>query len=277
MKSSWFDYVRPRDVPEALNALRRGGTDAKFLAGGQSLGPMLNLRLARPRLLIDVSRIDALNAIDEMPDAWSIGAGVTHARIEDANGSLHGAEMLVEVASGIAYRGVRNRGTVGGSLAHADPAADWPLTLAALGAAIYVRNTSGQTRSLPADDFGTMAFTTRLAEDEIIEMVSVPKLSSAARYGYFKFCRKTGEFPEASAAAVFDPAKRMARIFMGALSGAPRSLNELAEKAAQSGISSVTDDIILSAIKAAEPKLDAVDLILHATAVSRALKKVVAL
>lgn len=276
MKPSTFDYVRPRNISEALAALRQGGADAKFLAGGQSLGPMLNLRLARPKLLIDVSRLAELNRLEDASNAWLIGGAVTHARIEDAESGLTGAKMLIEVAGGIAYRGVRNRGTVGGSLAHADPAADWPLALAALGASIRVRNASGQTRVLPADDFVTMAFTTRLAEDEIIEAVTVPKLSPAGRYGYFKFCRKTGEFPEASAAAVFDSTSGTARVFMGALTGAPRSLPRLAEAVARQGASAITTDAIAAAVMAAERNLDSVDINLHAAAVSRALKRALA-
>jgi carbon-monoxide dehydrogenase medium subunit len=273
MKSSSFDYLRAREVPEALTALAQGGSDAKLLAGGQSLGPMLNLRLARPKLLIDVSRIAALKTIEEKPHSWSIGAAVTHAKMEDAKSTFHGAMMLGEVAAGIAYRGIRNRGTIGGSLAHADPAADWPLALATLAAVIHLRNAAGQTRLVPADDFATTAFTTRLAEDEMIESVSVPKISSAGRYGYFKFCRKTGEFAEASAAVVFDPEYRTARIFMGALSGAPRALHQLAEAIAQHGRSAVTSDTIATAVRHADPNLDSVDVHLHATVVRRAIER----
>jgi carbon-monoxide dehydrogenase medium subunit len=237
---------------------------------------MLNLRLVRPSLLIDVSRIDALLGVEEKSDAWLIGAAVTHARIEDANGRMRGASMLVEVAAGIAYRGVRNRGTMGGSLAHADPAADWPLALAALGATINLRNAAGRARSLPADDFITMAFTTRLADDEIVESITVPKLSSAARHGYFKFCRKTGEFPDASAAVVLDPDRRQARIFIGALSGAPRPLPQLAQSVASTGRAAVKTDAVAHAVAAADPNLDAIAMRLHATAVARALERALA-
>ena len=130
-------------------------------------------------------------------------------------GQLTGGEMLREVAAGIAYRAIRNRGTIGGSIAHADPAADWPLALAALGATVNIRSAGG-ARATPLEKFVLGAFTTALREDEIIESVEVPKLSRAGRYGYYKFCRKTGEFAEASAAAVFDPETRAARIYFGA-------------------------------------------------------------
>ena len=129
MKAASFDYLRPRDLGEAAAALAGADGDAKLLAGGQSLGPMLNLRLARPSLVIDISRLDALRGIEETRNAWRIGAAVTHSALEDAAGRMPGGEMLCEVAAGIAYRSVRNRGTIGGSLAHADPAADWPLVM----------------------------------------------------------------------------------------------------------------------------------------------------
>ena len=134
MKAAVFDYVRPRDVGEALSALK--GNDAKPIAGGQSLGPMLNLRLARPKLLVDVSRIQALREIQDEGEAWRIGASVTHAELEDR--PLKGCDPLASVARAVAYRAVRNRGTVGGSLAHADPAADWPLVFATLDATLRV-------------------------------------------------------------------------------------------------------------------------------------------
>jgi aerobic carbon-monoxide dehydrogenase medium subunit len=217
-----------------------------------------------------------LKTIEEKPHSWSIGAAVTHAKMEDAKSTFLGAMMLGEVAAGIAYRSVRNRGTIGGSLAHADPAADWPLALASLAAMIHLRNAAGKARSVPADDFATTAFTTRLAEDEMIESVSVPKTSSAGRYGFFKFCRKTGEFAEASAAVVFDPEHRTARIFMGALSGVPRALQQLADAIAQQGRSAVTSDAIATAVRNADPNLDSVDLHLHATVVRRALERAMA-
>ncbi|MGH8669864.1 MAG: FAD binding domain-containing protein, partial [Burkholderiales bacterium] len=194
MKAAAFEYVRPRDVGEALQALASMPGQAKPIAGGQSLGPMLNLRLARPRLLVDVSKIESLNEVQEEGDAWRIGASVTHARLEDR--PLAGCEPLAQVARLVAYRAVRNRGTVGGSLAHADPAADWPLVFAALDAVVRVTGPRG-SRQIRAEAFMRSAFTTELGDDEIVESVRVPKLAAGAAWGYYKFCRKTGEFPDA--------------------------------------------------------------------------------
>jgi carbon-monoxide dehydrogenase medium subunit len=274
MKAASFDYVRPGDVAETLAALSRGGGGAKLLAGGQSLGPMLNLRLARPLLLVDVSRLTALQQVEDVGRMWRIGAGVTHARLEDRRGNLPGGEMLCEVAASIAYRSIRNRGTIGGSLAHADPAADWPLALAALGASINIRRAG--PRSVPVEHFIQGAFTTALADDEIIVSIDVPKLSRAGRYGFYKFCRKTGEFAEASAAAVFDPETGAARIFLGALRGTPQSLSALAERVAREGESAASAEAVMQALTQAVRDFDAVELQMGAAAVTRALQQVFA-
>ena len=275
MKAARFEYLRPGTVGQALAALADAAGSAKLLAGGQSLGPMLNLRLARPSLLVDVSRLDALAVVEELARAWRIGAGVTHSRIEDLRGKLAGGEMLYEVAAGIAYRAIRNRGTIGGSVAHADPASDWPLALAALGANVNIRGRGG-ARTMPVDQFVLGAFTTALRDDEIIEIIEVPKLSRAGRYGYYKFCRKTGEFAEASAAAVFDPEFGVARIYLAALCPAPLALGALARRIAQDGKSAASQAAIAEAIAGAASNLDPVERRMEAAAVTRALQKVFA-
>lgn len=264
MKAAVFDYVRPRDVGEALSALK--AADAKPIAGGQSLGPMLNLRLARPKLLVDVSRIESLRKIEDEGDAWRIGASITHAELEDR--PLAGCQPLSKVARVVAYRAVRNRGTVGGSLAHADPAADWPLVLSALDAAVRVIGPSG-TREIKADAFMTAAFTTQLRDDEIVESIRVPKLGPGARWGYYKFCRKTGEFPEAAAALLLDPHRRMARLFAGALDRPPQPLETVARAVAEQG--SASAEMIGAAMARVAPGLGPAARKLRATAVQRAI------
>ena len=133
MKPVAFDYARPASGRRRRCGLLAGNADAKVLAGGQTLGPMLNLRLAQPALLVDITRIPELAARHEDGDAITIGATVTHAAIEDGRVPDPTGGFLARVARGIAYRAVRTRGTIGGSLAHADPAADWLACLAALG------------------------------------------------------------------------------------------------------------------------------------------------
>ena len=273
MKAARFDYVRPGSIADVLAALGQV-EGAKLLAGGQSLGPMLNLRLARPPLLVDVSRLEALQQLEDIGSAWRIGAGVTHARLEDARGRLSGGEMLCEVASAIAYRSVRNRGTIGGSLAHADPAADWPLALAALGASVNVRGAT--RRSVVVTRFIEGAFTCALAANEIIETIDVPKLSRAGRYGFYKFCRKTGEFAEASAAAVFDPEAGAARILLGSLRGVPQPLGALAQQVAERGESAASTQSISEALAQSVGDLDPVEHAMAVAAVTRALGQVFA-
>jgi carbon-monoxide dehydrogenase medium subunit len=266
MKAAAFDYVRPKDLIEAVKQLAAMPGDAKPLAGGQSLGPMLNLRLARPKLLVDVSKVHELKAIADEGDAWRIGASVTHAELEDR--PLAECAPLAQVARGIAYRSVRNRGTIGGSLAHADPAGDWPLALAALGATVFLAGPKG-TREVEAAQFTRSAFATVLADDEIIELVRVPKLSADARWGYYKFCRKTGEFPDAAAAVLLDPERRAARVYVGALDRAPQPLDTVARALAEQGTAS--DEMIDAALIRVAPDMTPAMRKLRATAVRRAI------
>jgi carbon-monoxide dehydrogenase medium subunit len=268
MKAAAFDYLRPRDLAGVFDALQTPG--AKLIAGGQSLMPMLNLRLARPSLLIDIGGIDALRAVEDRKTHMRIGATVTHAELEDR--AIPGCALLRRVACGIAYRAVRNRGTVGGSLAHADPAADWPLAMAAVGATVIIEGKAGN-RQVPAESFMFSAFQTHLADDEVVVAVDVPKLSPAARFGYYKFCRKTGEFPEAGAAAVFDPATKAARVYLGALAGAPQPLHGLAASVARQGASAVTEAAIANAVNEIDQG-DAAERRMRRAAIARALKEV---
>lgn len=272
MKPAAFDYVRARDLGEALDALAGSG-EAKLIAGGQSLVPLMNLRLARPTLLVDVSRLEELKSFEDTGVAWRIGAAVTHAEIEDMGARLEGAALLAEVAAGIAYRSVRTKGTIGGSLAHADPAGDWPLALIALDAVVHCRGRNGEARRVAAADFMRAAFTTALRNDEIIELVEIAKLSPRARCGYFKFCRKAGDFPETSAAVVIDPDRGRARVLMGALPGAPRDLPGLARALADDGIAAAGEDAVRDAVTAAAPDLDAIAHSMHSASVRNAIRR----
>lgn len=220
MKPAPFRMVRPRTVAEAVSHLAEGGDGAKAMAGGQSLGPMLNLRLATPDLIVDLSGIDALRTVREETGHMVYGALVTHADVEDGRAPDIAPHVLRRVAGGIAYRAVRNRGTLGGSLAHADPAADWVNALSVLGAEVEVAGPSG-SRRLSLDAFLTGALATALAPGEILVAVRVPKLSATARFGYVKHCRKVGEFAHAIGAVLVDPVAGTGRALMGAIDGPP--------------------------------------------------------
>jgi carbon-monoxide dehydrogenase medium subunit len=227
MKPAPFDYARPSSLADAIALLASEGRVAKPLAGGQSLAPMLNLRLAQPEVLVDITGVPELRRAEEGGDGVVIGACVTHADVEDGRvpDPTHGA--LPEVARAIAYRAVRNRGTIGGSLAHADPAADWISALAALGAEVLVRGPAGQRR-LAVEALMTGAFETALAPGELLEAIRVPRLSPHRRWGFYKFCRKAGEYAHAIGAVLVDPEHAVCRAVIGATEAAPIVLADAA-------------------------------------------------
>jgi aerobic carbon-monoxide dehydrogenase medium subunit len=272
MKAAVFDYVRAQTLPEALAALGDPISGAKPISGSQSMGPMLNMRLARPARVIDVSRLQDLRAVSETNDAIRVGAAVTHAEIEDGRHPLLQHPYLQFVAAGIAYRAIRNRGTIGGSLAHADPAADWPLALSALDARIELAK-SGGTRIVKAADFMLGAFTTLLEEGEIVSAILLPKIGPTLRWGYCKLCRKTGEFAHASAAAAFDARTGLARIVLGALDGPPLALPELARSVAQQAAAAATPQALTNAVAGAMPNADDIDRSMHAATLERCLQQ----
>jgi carbon-monoxide dehydrogenase medium subunit len=223
MKPAPFDYRRPESLAKAISLADCAEGFVKFLAGGQTLGPMLNLRLVQPDLLIDISRLPELGRVAEEDGHVSIGGGVTHAAIED--GAVPGAlgAALARIAGGIAYRSVRNRGSLGGSLAHADPSAEWPSVMLALGAEIVVAGPGGR-RTVPVEEFFAGAMTTSLGPAEIVEAVRLP---AGARLGFVKLCRKAGEYASALAVVARLPDGRL-RAVAGALDGPPRLLPETA-------------------------------------------------
>ena len=220
MKPAAFEYVRPNSVAEAIAILSQASGDAQVMAGGQSLVAMMNLRVAAPDLVVDIARLDELRACSDASDQVSLGACVTHAAIEDGRVPDPSRGLMPSVAGNLAYRAVRTQGTLGGSLALSDPAADWPAVMSALDAQVILRGRSG-LRAVAAVDFATGTYETVRAADEIIESVRIPRLSARARWGYAKFCRKSGEFANSIAAAVRDPERGYARVVLGAVDGPP--------------------------------------------------------
>ena len=201
MKPAAFDYARPADWPAALALLVAG---ARPVAGAQSLGPMLNLRVATPDRLADLRHLPGYAGVEILGDVVRIGAGTTHAAIED--GAVPGrlGAILAGVARHIAYRAVRNRGTIGGSLAHADPAADWVAVLSAFPGFAVALGPQGERR-IPLDAFIPGVMETALRSDELLRAVEVSALPDAARWGPWKFCRKPGEFSKATACVLALP------------------------------------------------------------------------
>lgn len=273
MKAAQFEYIKPATLAQALQTLAGSGGQAKLMAGSQSLGPMLNLRLARPTQVLDVSRLNELRSVDLVQGRVRVGASVTHAEIEDGRFELLRGHPVQEMAARIAYRSVRNRGTVGGSLAHADPAADWVLAARALNAQVEVCAFEQAPRLINMQDFMLAAYTTILGEGEAITALHLPLLSAQARWGYYKFCRKTGEFAEASCAAYFEPVSATAQIVVGALDGAPVALEALAGAVARSGVVAASDAAIDAALRENIEQLDTLGRRMTAAAVMRCLKQ----
>jgi carbon-monoxide dehydrogenase medium subunit len=227
MKAAPFAYERPANMNAALALMTEAKGVTKIIAGGQSLGPMLNLRLVQPDLIIDIAGLAELRQAERRGDELVIGACITHGDIEDGRipDVTRGAMRLV--AGAIAYRAVRNRGTIGGSLSHADPAADWVSALPALGAKIRLRSLVG-IRDLAIADFITGALESALLPGEIVEAVSVPVMRPSARWGFAKACRKPGDFAQAIAAVLIDPELAAASVAIGAVETAPIVLRDAA-------------------------------------------------
>lgn len=228
MKPAPFGYERPRDLQAALAMLSRASGSAKIIAGGQSLGPMLNLRLVEPQLVVDITALAELKQAERRGDELVLGACVTHADIEDGRTPDVTRGAMQRVAANIAYRAVRNRGTVGGSLSHADPAADWVSALSALGAKLTLRSSAGR-RTVAMEEFVVGALECALQAGEIVETIHVPAMPASAHWGYVKSCRKTGEFAHAIGAILIDPSAGTARIVIGAIDAAPIVITDGAE------------------------------------------------
>jgi carbon-monoxide dehydrogenase medium subunit len=265
MKPVAFDYARPASVAEAIGMLA-GTPGARVLAGGQTLAPMLNLRLAQPALLVDITRIEELAAVTEDADAVTVGAIVTHAAIEDGRVPDPTGGFLREVARGIAYRAVRTRGTIGGSLAQADPAADWLSCLMALGAVVLVAGL-GRTRRLQLARLMRGAMETELARDELLTAVRIPRFSRSARFGFHKICRKAGEFADAIGVVAWDPESAFYCAVAGAAEGRPIVMEMRAGPQGPQAFTAAEAQRLLQLQHFAG---DAYDLQLHAVALRRA-------
>jgi aerobic carbon-monoxide dehydrogenase medium subunit len=262
MKPVAFEYEKPVDIAQALSLLAASDGTGKIVAGGQSLGPMLNLRLAQPTLLVDVRTLERLKEVKLTEDALVLGACTTHAAIEDGLVPDVTCGFMQRVARDIAYRAVRNRGTLGGSLCHADPAADWVSAMMLLSAVVIIEGRDG-TREVEAEHFVISGFSTALDEDEVLAAIRIPKLSSTARWGWYKFRRKPGEFAEALAGVLVDPDRHVYRAVIGALHTVPHVVADARPLADESALR--------EAIDAAGIGDDPYEQQIHHTALKRAM------
>jgi carbon-monoxide dehydrogenase medium subunit len=199
-----FDYVRAETADHALALLREHGDEAKLLAGGHSLLPLMKLRLATPAVLVDVGRLRELSYVRDDGDEIAIGALTRHRDVEHSTVLAEHVPLLAHAASQVGDPQVRHRGTFGGSLAHGDPASDLPAVVLALGATLVIQGAAG-TREVAATDFFTGFLETALAEDELLTEIRVPKVTGAG-WSFQKFNKRAQDWAIVGVAAVHDPA-----------------------------------------------------------------------
>jgi len=211
-----FDYQRASSLDDALAKLQAAGGDGKFLAGGHSLVPLMKLRLSEPKLLIDIARIPGLSGIHERDGRIEIRAATTHAEVASSALLREKCPMVTETAAAIGDPQVRNRGTLGGSLAHADPSADYPAAMLAVDAEVHVKGPKGW-RAVKAADFFQDLFTVNLAPDEIIAGVQFAPVKAAA---YAKLHQRASHFAIVGVAASVDVAQGVIRSARVGLTGA---------------------------------------------------------
>jgi carbon-monoxide dehydrogenase medium subunit len=228
MKPASFDYFSPRSVDEAVALLAEHGGEARVLAGGQSLVPAMNFRLARPGVLVDINGIAAIAGVRAEGDTLAIGALTRHAAFEKpvTDGPL--GTLLPAVARNIAHLPIRRRGTFGGSVSHADPSAEWCTLALALDAEIVVRGADG-TRTIPAADWFRSIFTTDIRDGEMVTEIRLRRLGADWRCGFIEFSRRAGDFAIVSALAalrIADGTIREARLALGGVVDKPVRAHE---------------------------------------------------
>lgn len=265
MKPPPFAYHRPFDLSDALALMARYGADAKPLSGGQSLVPMLNMRIARPANLVDLNDLAELDYVRRREDALEIGALTRHHRLATAPEIRKAIPLLAHAAGGIAHYAIRQRGTLGGSLAHADPAAQLPLVALVLDAEISIRS-QASARSVPAGTFLRSIMTVDLAPDELVTAVRFPRPPAGAGWAFEVFQRRPGDFPLAAVAALVEcaPSGEIARLALGLGGVAPTPLRVTRTEASAAGaqpdpdwIDGVAHDVAAGIDPDDEPRLPA--------------------
>lgn len=245
-----FDYVRPSTVDEAVAALTAGGDDAKILGGGQSLMPVLRLRMGEPSVVVDTTRIDEMKGITDTGDAVVIGAGTTHDEVAKSTLVRDHVALLAAATETVADRQIRHRGTMGGAMAHADPAGDQPPVALALDASFTIAGPGGR-RTVPASEFFVDYFTTAVGPDEVLVSVTFPKYTGwGAHYEKFNRTAQAWAIVGASAAVRMDGGA-IAEARIGLTNMGPGPVRASAVEAALVGASTL-DAIAAAAEQAAE-------------------------
>lgn len=271
MKPAPFEYLRPKSVAEASVALGRKGITTAAIAGGQSLVPMLNLRVALIDLLVDLSRLDDLKAVTRTPDSIWIGALTTHAAIEDGKVPDMFGGLMRRVAGQISYRAVRNYGTIGGSVALGDPAADWPCCLMALGATVRVVGRNG-VRVQPVAEFIRGEYETTLGIGDIIMGFDIPTPSVPTCWGFAKVARKSGAFANSIAVAAAQGRSGPVSVALGAAGPRACLLPTVAEEIEAGKIGDDLRPAIAADLGNAAPDADDYQRRMHAATILRAVR-----
>lgn len=231
MKPAPFSYHRARSLQDVVALFETCGQDAKILAGGQSLGPMMNMRLAQPAHVIDINGIGDLSFIREEGERIAIGALTRHREVETSTLVRAACPVLARAAETVGHYAIRQRGTFGGSLAHGDPAAQFPLLATLLGAEFELLSRRG-VRRMPAADFFLSVFTTALDPDEILTLARFPRLAQGEGWGFRMLSRRAGDFAIAAVAATLrlDRSGRVKslRLAVGAVEATPKGVDDVA-------------------------------------------------
>ena len=259
MKPAAFDYVIADSIDMAVASLADGGGDAKIIAGGQSLVPMLNFRLLRPSILVDINRIGDLAFIQETGKNICVGALTRHFQLETSPVIARHLPILACAMTHVAHLAIRNRGTIGGSLAHADPAAELPMIALLLDAELSIASTSGK-RTIAARDFFLDALTVDLAGSDIVTEIVLPKLPPETGWGFDEVARRSGDFALAAAAATLTLSAGIISQARIALTGVGSTTTRAAEaeallvgQALEPGLTARVIDAVRAAI---EPETD---------------------
>ncbi|MFB1299214.1 xanthine dehydrogenase family protein subunit M [Mycobacterium sp. pW049] len=256
MKPRSFDYHAPATLPEALALLAADPDDSKVLAGGQSLVPMMNFRLASPAQLVDINRIPGLTGIQTVSDRVVIGTRTRHIQVQ--NNSVPGplGSLLRKAAAYVGHLPIRTRGTFGGSIAHCDAASEWCLVASLLDAEMTAVSQARGERTIAGADFFRSIFTTALEPDEILLRVSLPALDDTWHAGIAEFARRAGDFgivTTTAAISVVDGTVREARVSLGGVSEVP--FRSAAAEQALVG-EELSDDLLVAAAEAAADEVD---------------------
>jgi carbon-monoxide dehydrogenase medium subunit len=259
--STQFQYTRATSLDDALAKLGAAKGEGKLIAGGHSLVPLMKLRLSEPKVLIDIARIPGLSGIQAKDGAIEIGAGTVHHDVATSSLLLQACPMLAEAAADIGDPQVRNRGTLGGSLAHADPAADYPAVMLALDASILIKGSRG-TRTVKAQDFFQGMFTVDLAADEIITAVQIKPVKAGA---YAKLHQRASHFAIVGVAAALAIENKVIRSARVGLTGASSHAVRLAEVEQALTDKQISADNIDAASRLAAKSIGDINSDLHAS------------